>query len=170
MRTSSGSSIAVELLAQLLDLGLGRVALAELLLDRLELLAQHELALRAVDLGLDLRLDARADRDDLELAREELGQPPQPPADVELLEQLLLLLGLDPQRAGDQVRERRRVVEVGDRELQLLGQVRDVLDDLRRTSAARCASSAVSSGPSLSTSGARLDARDEVGLLGVAAA
>jgi hypothetical protein len=52
-------------------------------------------------------------------------------ADVELLEQRLLLLGLDPQRARDQVRERRGVVEVGDRHLELLGQVRDVLDDAR---------------------------------------
>ena len=69
--------------------------------------------------------------DDLELAREDLGEPPQPLGDVALLEQLLLLLGLDPQRAGDQVRERGRVVEVGDRHLQLLRQVRDLLDDAR---------------------------------------
>ena len=72
-----------ELLAQLLDLGLGRVALAELLLDRLELLAQHVLALGAVELGLDLRLDARADGGDLELAGEDLGEPAQPPGDVD---------------------------------------------------------------------------------------
>ena len=52
-----------ELLAQLLDLGLGRVALPELLLDRLELLAQVVLALGLVHLGLDLRVDPRADLD-----------------------------------------------------------------------------------------------------------
>ena len=75
-----GQRDRVELLAQLVHLGLGRVALAELLLDRLELLAQDVLALRAVELGLDLRLDPRADRDHLELAREDLGQPPQPRA------------------------------------------------------------------------------------------
>ena len=131
LRTVLGQLDLGELLAQLLDLGLGRVALAELLLDRLELLAQQVLALGLVELGLHLRLDPRAHGDDLELAREDLRQPPQPLGDVALLEQLLLLLGLDPQRAGDQVRERRRVVEVGDRHLQLLGQVRDLLDDAR---------------------------------------
>ena len=36
-----------QLLAQVVDLGLGRVLLAELLLDRLQLLAQDVLALRA---------------------------------------------------------------------------------------------------------------------------
>src|SRR5215218_783387 len=63
-----------ELVAQLLHLGLGRVALAELLLDRLELLAQVVLALGLVHLGLDLRVDAGADLDDLELPRERLGE------------------------------------------------------------------------------------------------
>ena len=104
LRTSSGSSSSAELLAQVVDLGLGRVLLAQLLLDRLQLLAEHVLALRALHLRHHLRLDLRADGDDVELAGEDLGQPPQPLADVELLEQLLLLLDLDPQRAGDQVR------------------------------------------------------------------
>ena len=57
-------------------------------------------------------------------------QPAQALADVDLLEQRLALLAADPQRAGDQVAERGRVVEVDDRHLQLLGQVRDLLDDL----------------------------------------
>ena len=116
--------------AQLVDLRLGRVLLAELLLDRLHLLAQDPLALALLHLGVDLALDLRADRDDVQLAREDLGQAAQATADVDLLEQRLALLGVDPQRAGDQVAERRRVVEVGDRHLQLLGEVRDLLDDL----------------------------------------
>ena len=120
-----------ELPAQLVHLGLGGVALAELLLDRLELLAQHVLALGAVELGLDLRLDARADVHHLELAREDLRQPPQPPRHVALGQQRLLLLRLDPQGAGDQVGERRRVLQVGHRQLELLRQVRDRLDDVR---------------------------------------
>ena len=131
LRTSSGSVELGQLLAQVVDLGLGRVLLAELLLDRLQLLAQDVLALRALHLRHDLRLDLRADGDDVELAREHLREPPQPLADVDLLEQRLLLLDLDPQRAGDQVRERGRVLEVGDRHLQLLGEVRDLLDDVR---------------------------------------
>ena len=116
--------------AQLVDLRLGRVLLAELVLDRLELLAQDPLALSLLHLGVDLALDLGADRDDVELAGEDLGQPAQPLRDVDLLEQRLPLLGLDPERAGDQVAERGRVVEVGDRHLQLLGKVRDLLDDV----------------------------------------
>ena len=160
-----GQRDRVQLLAQLLDLGLGRVALAQLLLDRLELLAQHVLALGAVELGLHLRLDARADRRDLELAREHLGEPVQPLADVELLQQRLLLLGLDPQRAGDQVGERRGVVQVGDRHLELLRQVRDVLDDAPE----RLLHVAHERGQLRSLAhdvGRLLDLRDEVRLLG----
>jgi hypothetical protein len=122
---------ARELLAQVLRL-LGRlVELAELLLDRLELLAQDVLALALVDLGLDLGLDLRADGDDLELAGQRLDELAQPGADVHLLEELLLLLGLEAQGARDQVRQRGRVVDVGDGELELLGQVGHLLDDPR---------------------------------------
>ena len=124
-----GQRDGVELLAQLVGLGGRLVELAELAADGVELLAQHELALALVDLRLDLVLDLRADRDDLELAREDLDQAPQAPRDVDLLEQPLLLLGLQAQRAGDEVAERAGVVDVGDRELQLLGQVRVALDD-----------------------------------------
>ena len=65
-------------LAQLVDLGLGLVLLAELALDRLQLLAQVVLALTLLDSRLDLVLDPRAELDHLELAREHLRQPPQP--------------------------------------------------------------------------------------------
>ena len=117
-------------LAELVHLGGLVVGLAELVLDRLHLLAQEVLALALVDLGLDLGLDLGSEADHLELAREDLGEAAEPLRDVELLEQALLLLDRDPQRAGDQVAERRGVVEVGDRELELLGQVGDLLDDL----------------------------------------
>ena len=106
------------------------VGLAELLLDRLELLAQEVLALALVELGLDLRLDLRPDRHHLELAGEDLGEAAQPLGHVDLLEQLLLLLGPQPQRAGDQVRQRARVVDVGDHDLQLFGQVGHLADDV----------------------------------------
>ena len=164
LRTSSGSSSVGQLLAQVVHLGLGRVLLAELLLDRLQLLAQHVLALRALHLRHDLRLDLRADGDDVELAREDLAEPPQPLADVDLLQQRLLLLDLDPQRAGDQVRERGRVLEVGDRHLQLLGEVRDLLDDAGE----RLLDVAHQRGQLralLDLVGELGDARDEVGLL-----
>ena len=60
-----------EPLAQLLDLGLLRVVLAELLLDRLQLLAQEVLALALLHLRLDLRLDLRAELEHLELPAED---------------------------------------------------------------------------------------------------
>ena len=138
-RTSSRSAIAASCWRSSLGLRGRLVELAELLVDRLELLAQDVLALALVELGLDLVLDLRADRDDLELAREDLDEPAQALGDVGLLEQALLLLGLQPQRARDEVAERARVVDVRDRVLQLLGQVRDGLDDRARTSPGRCA-------------------------------
>ena len=82
--------------AQLLRLRLLLVDLAELLLDRPQLLAQEVLALALVHLGLDLGLDAAADLDELELAGEDLGEQPQPLGHIALLEQALLVLGLDP--------------------------------------------------------------------------
>ena len=71
----------------------------------------------------------------------------------------------DPQRAGDQVRERRGVVDVGDRELQLLGQVRDLLDDLGE-GALDVAGQRLELGRLLDDVGQLRDPRDEVGLLG----
>ncbi len=154
----------LELGAQVVHLGLGRVLLPQLLLDRLELLAQDIVALRALHLRHDLRLDLRADGDDVQLAREHLGEPPQPLGDVDLLQQRLLLLDLDPQRAGDQVRERGRVLEVGHRHLQLLGEVGDLLDDVRE----RLLDVAHQRGqlrPLLDLVGQLADLRHEVGLL-----
>src|SRR5436853_7856417 len=57
-----------ETLAQLIDLRLLGVAFAELVLDRLQLLAQEELALSLLHLFLNLRLDLRAELEHLELA------------------------------------------------------------------------------------------------------
>ena len=69
-----GQARRLEALAQLLGLGRGLVHLAQLLLDRLELLAQEVLALALLHLGLHLRLDPAADLHQLELAREQLGE------------------------------------------------------------------------------------------------
>ncbi len=121
----------LDLLPQLVDFGLLLVALAELVLDRFHLLAQEELALALVDFGLDLRLDLAAELDHLELTGEDLGQMAEAGGDLVLLEQPLLLLGRDPQCPGDQIAERRGIVDVGDRQLQLFRQVWDLLDDLR---------------------------------------
>ncbi len=119
----------LQLGAQLVGLRLGLVALPQLFLDGLELLAQEEVALPLVHLGLDLGLDLGADLGDLELASEDLRQPPQPLGDVELLEQLLLVRRRQAQGAGDEVGEHHRVLDVGHHHRQLLRQVRDLADD-----------------------------------------
>ena len=106
------------------------VRLPELLLDRLQLLAEEELALALLDLARDLRLDLRAELRHLHLASEDLRDPVQALLDVRRLEQLLPLLGLEPERRRDQERQRGRVVDVGGGEPQLLGQVRRHPDDL----------------------------------------
>ena len=125
-----GQALLLDLLPQLVDLGLLVVGLAELRLDRLQLLSEEELALALVDLAGDLRLDLRAELRHLDLAAEDQRDLPQPLLDVGRLEQLLPLLGLQPQRRGDQVGERCRVVDVRGRELQLFGQVRRHPDDV----------------------------------------
>ena len=152
-------------LAQLVHLGLLLVTLPQLFLDRFQLLAEEELALALVDFRLHLRLDLAAELDHLQLAGEDLREAPQPRRDVDLLEQLLLLLGRDPQGAGDQVAERRRVLDVGDRHLQLLGQVGDVLDDLRE-GALHVAAQRLQLGTLLDQVGQLGDPRHQVGLLG----
>ena len=128
MRDVLGQVLRLDLLAQLGQLGLLLVAFAELLLDRLQLLAQEELALALLHLGLNLRLDLRAELDDLQLAIQDPEHVAEPLVDVRLLEQRLLLLGLEAQGRGDEMRERARLVHVRRRELELGGQVRDERD------------------------------------------
>ena len=106
---------------ELVDLGL--VALAQLVLDGLELLAQHEFPLALLDVLLHLGLDARAKLQHLRLARQDLAQAPQARRHTHLLQQLLLLGHGQAQRRGDQVRQRAGVVHVGRGHLQLIGQV-----------------------------------------------
>ena len=146
------------------DFGLLLVFLPELVLDRFQLLAQEELALALVDLRLHLGLDLGPQLDHLELAGEDPGEVAQPLGDVDLLQQLLLLLDADPQGAGDQVAERRRVVDVGDRHLQLLRQVGDLLDDLRE-GALDVAGQRLQLGAGLDHVGQLGDPRHQVGLL-----
>ena len=121
-----------EPLAQLRDLRLLGVVLPELLLDRLQLLAQEVLPLALLHLRLDLRLDLRAELEHLELAAQDRRDRAQPQLDVDLLEDLLALLGPDrAQRGRDEVAERARVVDVRRGQLQLLGQVGREADDAR---------------------------------------
>ena len=124
-----GKMRLLDLAAELRYLGLLLVAFAELVLDRLELLAEEVLALRVLHLRLHLGLDLRAELEHLELAVQDDGELPQACLDGRLLEELLLLGGLEAHRRRDQVRERARILRVRGCELELVGQVGDEADD-----------------------------------------
>ena len=120
-----------DLLAQLLDfLGLV-VAFAELLLNRLHLLAQEVLALVLADLRLHLRLDLRPELEHLELLDQDPVQAVHPRADVERLEHLLLDGGGDGRQArGDEIGQPAGLGDVGRQRLQIVGQQRRQRHDL----------------------------------------
>jgi hypothetical protein len=78
---------------QLLDFLRLVVAFAELALDGLELFAQEVVALVLADLGLNLRLDLRAELENFELLDQQAIQQVEPMPDVERLEHFLPRLG-----------------------------------------------------------------------------
>ena len=119
----------VDLLAQLVDLGLGLVGLAQLVLDGLHLLAKDVLPLALIHLRLDLVLDLGAELQHFQLPVHEGREAAQALGKVDLLEQFLLVFSLQTHGGGYEVAERRRVVDVGCRQLQLVGQVGHQLDD-----------------------------------------
>jgi hypothetical protein len=92
------------------------VAVAELLLDRLELLPQEVLALGLVDLRPHVLLDLGAQLEHFELAREDTRQLAQALLDVGLLERCLSV-GVDAHRAGGEG-EGTRLLDVGRRHLE----------------------------------------------------
>jgi len=64
-----------------------------------------------------LRLDLRAELEDLQLPVEDGRDLPQSRLDVASFEEPLLLLRLQSQRGGDEVAERARVLDVRSRDL-----------------------------------------------------
>ena len=107
-----GHAGGLDLLAQLVDLGLLRVVLAQLALDGLELLAQDVLALGLVHLGLDLGLDPTLELEDLDLVGEEVRDELEALGDVDRLEHLLALLGGHVRAVGDHVGQQARLADV----------------------------------------------------------
>ena len=107
-----GHAGGFDLVAQLVDLGLLRVVLAQLALDGLELLAQDVLALGLVHLRLDFGLDAALQLEDLDLVREEVRDELQALDDVDRLEQLLALFGGHVRAVGDHVGQQARLGDV----------------------------------------------------------
>ena len=129
--TAVGHAGRVDLVAQLVDLLGLLVAFAELLLDRLHLLAQEVLALVLADLGLHLRLDLRAELEHLELLDQDPVELVHARADVERLEHLLLHRRADRGQARrDEVGELARIGDVAGERLQIVGQQRRQRHDL----------------------------------------
>ena len=125
-----GHAGGLDLLAKLGQLLAPLVALAELLLDRLQLLAQVVLPLGLGHLALDLRVDLRPQLEDLGFLRERLHQRLEARLDVGRLEERLALdRGQGGQGGGDQVDRPPRVAGPGDERQQIVGQRRGQLDD-----------------------------------------
>ena len=112
---------------ELRNLVLAVLALAQLLLDRLELLVQVVLALRLLHLPLHAVADALLDLQHADLGFHMAEDALQPRGGAGGLEQLLLLRDLQREMAGNGVGELRRVVDLVDRN-QDLG--RDLLVEL----------------------------------------
>ena len=104
--------LLLDLLLVVLDLLGELLALAELRLDRLELLAEEVLALALVHLALRGGGDLLLHRQHVDLAREELVDLAEPLDRVEGLEDRLRLLELEVEVRRGEVGEARRVVEV----------------------------------------------------------
>ena len=94
-------------LAQLGDLGLAVLAFAEFLLNLAQLLAQDVLALAAGERFLRLLADLLRQPQHLDLLGEVAQQLVETRADVERLEQVLLLGRSEIGHVGDEIRERR---------------------------------------------------------------
>ena len=123
-----GRARRLDPLPELGDLGVLALALAQLLLDRLDLLAEEMVALGLGELGADLLLDLGRELEDGELAREVLPEPLQPGADVDLAQEDLLLLDRERQARRQQVGQPARLAGVHGRDLELLGDLLALVD------------------------------------------
>ena len=119
LRAASGSGSAASF-SRSASVVVPLVVLAELLLDRLELLAQVELPLAPAELLLDLRLDVLLGVEHRELALEQEQHPPQPLLDGERLEERLPVGDRDVEVGGDDVGELAGVADLGDEALDRL--------------------------------------------------
>ena len=119
-----------DLLAELFDLGGLLVALAQLALDGLELLAQEVLALHLVDLGAGLVLDLLADLQHFHFARQDADQPVQLVGGRVHLQQRLGFLQVHALEIGDGIDRLQRIFDRNHRGHQLARDGRDHLGDV----------------------------------------
>ena len=95
----------VDLLAQLVGFGLLRIDLAELFLNRAQLLTQVELALILLHLALDVALNLVPELDDFEFLGEQHRELAHALVRVALFEQRLTIGRVQAHRRRDEVRE-----------------------------------------------------------------
>ena len=124
----------LELLPELLQV-VALVALTQLALDGLELLAQEHFALPLAELLLDLRLDVLLGVEHADLPLDVHQDPAEPLLDAERLEQSLPLCRGDVDVPGDQVGEAARLVHSGQHLLDHLVRQARLLPELGRAGA-----------------------------------
>jgi hypothetical protein len=117
-------------LLEAVEVALVAVVLAELFLDGLELLAEHVLALVLAHLLFDLRVDALAHLEDLELPREQLQHLADALLDVDGLDELGLLFDGGVEVGGHEVGEGAGRLDRVDERARLARQLGHELDDL----------------------------------------
>ncbi len=121
----------LDLFLELLGVALGFVLLAQLLLDRLHLLAQVVLALRLLHAVLHLGLNLVAELLHLQLFGQVLVDLLQPQVDVRGLQNLLLVArGERGQRGGDEIHQPSRLLDVHRHRRQFVGERRRAGHDL----------------------------------------
>ena len=145
------------------DLGVLAFALAQLVLDRLQLLPEEMVPLGLGQLAADLLLNLRRKLQDRELPRQVLPEPLQPGSHVDLAQQALLLLDRERQTRGQQVRQPARLAGVDRRDLKLLGDLLALVDHSLEKSV-HMMNQGVELDTPLDDLLARFDAADHVGL------
>ncbi len=119
-----------QLVPELVGVPARPLGLAQLVLDGLELLAQEELPLLLVHVGLDLGPDLLGDLEHADLLLEVVQDQLGPVEQGARLQQALLFLDVDLQVRRDKVDQEARALDVLDRVGRLARQVRRQVDDL----------------------------------------
>ena len=148
---------------QLADLGVFVLAFAQLVLDRLQLLAEEMVALGLGQLAADLLLDLGRKLEDRELPRQVLAQALEPCPDVDLAQKALFLLDRERQARRQQVRQPPRLAGIDRRDLKLFGDLLALVDHPLKEPV-HVVNQGVELDPGLDDFVARLDPADQVGL------
>ena len=117
-----------DLLPELGDFRVVGFRLAQLFLDRLDLLSEKVIALCLGQLGTNLLLNLGRKLENSELACQVLTEPLEPDADVDLSKQDLPFFNRERQARGQQVRQSAWLTGVHRRDLELFGNLLALID------------------------------------------